>query len=142
MDLTLLDERSVRNLDRDRMITAEKPALTDVYHHGVKGMKWGVLNGPPYPIDGDGHSVRAKVAGKVTTIANNVKGKTAAGVKVAERKKAVKRDADVDENKKENEAKKGLTDKQKKALKIGAAVAVAAIAGYGAYRQRGRILKT
>lgn len=24
---------------------------TFLYHHGVKGQQWGVLNGPPYPID-------------------------------------------------------------------------------------------
>lgn len=23
----------------------------ELYHHGVKGQKWGVKNGPPYPID-------------------------------------------------------------------------------------------
>ena len=22
----------------------------DIYHHGTKGMHWGVKNGPPYPI--------------------------------------------------------------------------------------------
>lgn len=25
--------------------------LTRLYHHGVKGQKWGVRHGPPYPID-------------------------------------------------------------------------------------------
>lgn len=24
---------------------------TELYHHGIKGQKWGVRNGPPYPID-------------------------------------------------------------------------------------------
>lgn len=23
----------------------------DVYHHGILGQKWGVKNGPPYPLD-------------------------------------------------------------------------------------------
>lgn len=22
----------------------------ELYHHGIKGMKWGVKNGPPYPL--------------------------------------------------------------------------------------------
>ncbi len=25
--------------------------LRELYHHGIKGQKWGVRNGPPYPID-------------------------------------------------------------------------------------------
>lgn len=30
-------------------------------HHGIKGQKWGVENGPPYPLNSDistGHSLR------------------------------------------------------------------------------------
>ncbi len=26
----------------------------ELYHHGIKGMKWGVKNGPPYPIKDNG----------------------------------------------------------------------------------------
>ena len=28
-----------------------KPPLDELYHHGIKGQKWGVKNGPPYPLD-------------------------------------------------------------------------------------------
>ena len=28
---------------------------SELYHHGIKGQKWGVKNGPPYPIQ-DNHS--------------------------------------------------------------------------------------
>ncbi len=27
-----------------------KPSLDELYHHGIKGQKWGVQNGPPYPL--------------------------------------------------------------------------------------------
>lgn len=56
-----------------------------LYHHGIKGQKWGIRNGPPYPL-------------------------------------------------KDNEDKFRLTDKQKKYIKIGLAVAGASLTIYGAYK--------
>lgn len=35
-----------------------------IYHHGIKGQRWGVRNGPPYPLDSEDHSVREIVASK------------------------------------------------------------------------------
>lgn len=32
-------------------------------HHGILGQKWGVMNGPPYPLDASDHSVSEKKAG-------------------------------------------------------------------------------
>lgn len=26
------------------------PTKNDIYHHGVQGQKWGIRNGPPYPL--------------------------------------------------------------------------------------------
>lgn len=36
-------------MEYDGLIT--KPTLEELYHNGVKGQKWGVQNGPPYPLD-------------------------------------------------------------------------------------------
>ncbi|MCI9427356.1 MAG: hypothetical protein HFI81_06305 [Eubacterium sp.] len=45
----------------------------ELYHHGVKGQKWGVRNGPPYPLDrsdgkevaksGEGDRIRITISG-------------------------------------------------------------------------------
>ena len=35
------------------------PSAAELYHYGVKGMKWGVRNGPPYPLD------KSKKSGKM-----------------------------------------------------------------------------
>ena len=38
----------------------------ELYHHGVKGQKWGEKNGPPYPLDrskSDGHKLLTKPSG-------------------------------------------------------------------------------
>jgi len=32
-------------------------------HHGILGQKWGIQNGPPYPLDSSDHSVSEKKAG-------------------------------------------------------------------------------
>lgn len=34
--------------------------MNELYHHGVKGMKWGVRNGPPYPLYSNGQLGRAE----------------------------------------------------------------------------------
>ena len=71
-------------------------------------MKWGKKNGPPYPLGASDHSTSEKKAGW---------------------RKSLDKGPDDSDNK-----KKGLSDKQKKAIKIGAAVAVTALATYGTYR--------
>ncbi len=34
----------------------------ELMHHGVKGQKWGVRNGPPYPIDRSGESSKMRIS--------------------------------------------------------------------------------
>lgn len=36
---------------------------TSLYHHGILGQKWGVQNGPPYPLDDKDHNASEKKAG-------------------------------------------------------------------------------
>lgn len=88
-------------------------------HHGILGQKWGKKNGPPYPLDASDHSASEKKAGW--------------------RKSLDKGGKSEDNNKKKSKEirapeKKGLTDKQKTALKVGAALAVTALAAYGTYK--------
>jgi hypothetical protein len=48
-------------MEYDGLIT--KPTLEELYHHGIKGQKWGVKNGPPYPLDSSvstGHKLKTK----------------------------------------------------------------------------------
>lgn len=93
----------------DYVITRTKSSQS-LSHHGILGMKWGKKNGPPYPLDASDHSSSEKKAGW--------------------RKSLDKSDSDNQNGDK----KKGLSDKQKKAIKIGATVAVTALAAYGTYR--------
>jgi len=47
----------------------DKPELSDetLTHHGITGMKWGVRNGPPYPLKSHGGSERVGGTGSGST---------------------------------------------------------------------------
>lgn len=92
-----------------------KDSHDELYHHGIKGQKWGKKNGPPYPLGASDHSSSERRRG------------TRGWTKEAKKEH---------ENKSINKTKKksGLTDKQKKYIKIGAAVVVTALAAYGGYK--------
>lgn len=42
--------------------------IHELYHHGIKGQKWGVENGPPYPLDYDDHTAEQKRLNPKSTI--------------------------------------------------------------------------
>lgn len=96
-------------------------------HHGIKGQKWGVKNGPPYPLGASQKSPAEKRRARVHR------------PKATDMSKArsTKADTDDESNAKDANSKKRrfqLSDKQKRALKIGAAAVGTALVAYGTYR--------
>lgn len=82
----------------------------ELYHHGIKGMKWGVR----------------RFQNKNGSLTNAGKKRYS--------------DSTVSTEKVTSSQKSGLSSKQKKAIKVGVAVAGTAIAAYGAYKV-GQIVK-
>lgn len=74
MDLKKLIERG------RKWVLSRYPELApELTHHGVKGQKWGVRNGPPYPLDKSSESIKiveeAIKSGEVSKIINKEKQK-------------------------------------------------------------------
>ena len=92
-----------------------------LYHHGILGQKWGKKNGPPYPLGSSEHSASEKKAGWRKSLDKPSGSKHT--------KYCSSKGSDNSEEKKH-----GLTDKQKRAIKIGAAAVAASLAAYGTYK--------
>ena len=118
----------------------------ELYHHGVKGQKWGVRHfqnkdgsykpGAEGRYDGDGKISRA-IKGVKSGLSVRKKNHTLSSENkklASQNKKLVAQNKKLsDKSKEEKEGKKfELSDRQKKAIKIGAAVAGTALAAYGA----------
>lgn len=89
-------------------------------HHGILGQRWGKRNGPPYPLGASEHSSSEKKAGWRKSL-------TRVHKKEYNNDKEKSSSSDTKE-------KHQLTDKQKTAIKVGAAAVVTALAAYGTYK--------
>lgn len=90
-----------------------------IQHHGILGQRWGKMNGPPYPLGASDHSASEKKAGWRKSLSKSEVDKT-------DNKRYNKNDGD--------KKKFSLTDKQKKAIAIGAAAVASGLIVYGAYK--------
>lgn len=92
----------------------------ELYHHGIKGMRWGVRNGPPYPLSPQTHAsvVRSGGRGRTRPVSRGrVRGLT-----------------------EEEEARRARRNKILKGVGVGlGAAALAGGAGYLAYRNRDKL---
>lgn len=101
------------------ILTAQSLPNNTLAHHGILGMKWGRKNGPPYPIGVSDHSASEKKAGWRKSLDRPAKD-------THTKKGSSKNDAGTE--------KRGLTDKQKKAIKIGIAATATTLAVIGGYK--------
>lgn len=99
----------------------------EFYHHGILGQKWGVQNGPPYPLDTADHSVSEKKAGWKKSLDSSDN-------KVVNKKdiKNIQRASKEASRQQAKELLKQIVNS--KEFKVGAIAAVSVLAAYGAYK--------
>ena len=138
-------------------------------HHGILGQKWGVLNGPPYPLSYQSHSrteQKRNSTSRIDGISKHNKPKSSDNRLIKENKKNSKNNVQSNKpkaviktasksitkskpqlnasNKTETKGKKQLTEKQKKVLKgvaVGAGVAAATGLAIYAYKNNPEVRK-
>lgn len=82
--------------------------LNEIYHHGVKGQRWGVRNGPPYPLKPADHSQEERKqnwARSLTTESDVVKRRVAREAEILKSKSKSARD-NIKEKKEKKQAEK------------------------------------
>lgn len=62
-----------------------------ICHHGIKGQKWGVRNGPPYPLDYEQHNSKEKKSNSKSSLNNYVNNNPASSDAAKRREKIHKR---------------------------------------------------
>ena len=92
----------------------------DIYHHGIKGQRWGVRRSPQQL----GYDVGAKIQNGINKVMHPFQ-------KVYETGQAAK--AKVDQTKQKLQSEE-VRNKIKTGVKVGAALAVAGLAAYGGYK--------
>lgn len=113
-------------------------------HHGIKGQKWGVRNGPPYPLDYEDHNASEKSKNSKGSLDNyennNKKDKSIILTKV---KRSAKTGTATGEDRFQEKDGLKLSDAQKekikKAVVIGASAVTVGLAVYGAYKYAGAL---
>ena len=109
-------------------------------HHGIQGQKWGVRNGPPYPLDYEQHNASEKSKNPKGSLNNyeNNNPKTSNNIRV-KRSSSNSSNAPIRKSILDMKVSEiNLSDKQKETIKkvlIGVgATAVVALAAYGVYK--------
>ena len=105
----------------------------ELYHHGVAGQRWGKKNGPPYPLAASAHSASEKKAGwRKSLDSGGGKGRSKRSTK--SKAARVEKVAGKKISRFTPEQKAKAKKIAKTALIVAGAIAVTALAGYGAYR--------
>lgn len=106
---------------------------TFLAHYGIMGQKWGVKNGPPYPLSYDAHSSVQKALNPKSALDNYSN-------EGSKRKKSKSKHAETQKTHSLIERWNSLDDKTKRRIKIAVATAVvtAAAVGLGAAYVHGR----
>lgn len=115
-------------------------------HHGIKGMKWGKRNGPPYPLGESQKSLRERKhlgfeqKGPSTVKSASSTGKNPSAKsegRLTHREKLIAKYKEQGMSQKEAEAAAEKRISMEKKVAIGAAIAVGAVAAYAAYKYVG-----